>query len=150
MRSEGTQPLPIQTVSDLSLGSSSSATASSSRRDNNNNNNNNNNSNNNSCSRTTAELAPRATTVAEVEAQEETSPGQDVKGQEVMSPAPVDAHEEQLEKLESDEWPGVNGLRDHADNWRDWTQTVSLRSHGETVLQILPYCVLDEEAAMSD
>lgn len=53
-------------------------------------------------------------------------------------------NEENLERLHTEQWSGVNGLYDHWQNWNDWTRTYSMPSYNGDHLHILPYVVLDD------
>ncbi|XP_078576130.1 mediator of RNA polymerase II transcription subunit 26-like [Branchiostoma floridae x Branchiostoma japonicum] len=51
--------------------------------------------------------------------------------------------DEDLQRLSSEQWPGVSGCFDDNGDWRDWTDCCEKGSCEDGLLQVLPYVILD-------
>ncbi|KAL3868961.1 hypothetical protein ACJMK2_041706 [Sinanodonta woodiana] len=61
---------------------------------------------------------------------------------DIVEPTPVT--EEDIERIQNDEWLGVNGCYNWDQSWRDWSQALSLPSYQGDLLHILPYVIVDD------
>lgn len=52
--------------------------------------------------------------------------------------------EQDVHRLQHEEWAGVNGQLDYNDIWHDWTQTYSMPTYNGDLLHILPYVNIDD------
>lgn len=52
--------------------------------------------------------------------------------------------DEDVERLHTSHWPGVNGHYDFRNEWSDWTKTFSVSSYNGDLLHILPYVNLQD------
>lgn len=59
-------------------------------------------------------------------------------------PEPLEITDEDVTRLHTQHWTGMNGCYNSWGTWRDWTQTVSLQSYNNDPLHILPYVVSDD------
>lgn len=57
-------------------------------------------------------------------------------------PKPVE--ESDVDRLDQEQIPGVNGQLDSDSAWREWTDTVSVPSYNSDLLHILPYVNIDD------
>lgn len=57
---------------------------------------------------------------------------------------PVEVGDDDIERLHSSEWAGVNGYRDAWGDWTNWANTLSLQSYNGDYLHILPYVNTDD------
>ena len=58
-------------------------------------------------------------------------------------PEPKEVTNQDVDRLHSEHWAGVNGCYDAWGTWQDWSQTVSLPSYKSEHLHILPYVNID-------
>lgn len=58
-------------------------------------------------------------------------------------PEPLEITDDDVSRLHTQHWTAMNGCYDSRGMWRDWTQTVSLRSYNSNPLHILPYVITD-------
>lgn len=58
-------------------------------------------------------------------------------------PKPSVGTETNVDRIQSQQWNGVNGCFDTNNSWHDWTQTISYSSYEEDSLHVLPYVNID-------
>lgn len=58
-------------------------------------------------------------------------------------PEPLEITDEDVTRLHTQHWTGMNGCYNSWGSWHDWTQTVSLQSYNSDPLHILPYVITD-------
>jgi len=54
-------------------------------------------------------------------------------------------NDDDVDRLHSEQWTGVNGMRDSLGMWRDWTQTMSAESLEGSRIELLPYVNIDND-----